>query len=473
MSHPDSKDTSAAVPRPMKLGYGVGDFAANLAFQTTALFYVFFLTDIFGVDPFWAGIIFLIAKVWNALVDPLMGYVTDHTNSRFGKKRPYLLFGAVPLGIVFALLFFAPDITPSAVSPYPRFIWGLITFIMFSSVISVVNVPYGAMTADLTLDTKERSNLTAYRMTFAVIGTLAAAGATKPLVTLLGGALGGGEAGGYRAVGIVYGALIAIVTLITFATVRERVAHTEKKSPTTGSSFRVIVQNRPFLILAAATICHMVAVNTMAIVVNYYFKYNLKNEGMIPIAFLCLFVTAIAFIPVFVVISNRVSKRFAYNLGMGIMAASMVSLYFFGERGLVIFPGTLNIPLTLVIFVVAGIGMATNFLSPWAMVPDTVEYSQWKTGLRREGIIYGCYFFTFKFGSALAGFLAGNALGLSGYVANRPQTETALAGIRTILTLVPTALILIGIILIGRFPINAELHKRMLADIKKEESKSR
>jgi GPH family glycoside/pentoside/hexuronide:cation symporter len=447
----------------MKLGYGVGDFAANLAFQSIALFYVFFLTDVFGINPSWAGVIFLIAKVWNAVVDPIMGYVTDHTHSRFGRKRPYLLFGAVPLGIVYALLFFAPDLVPSAVSPYPRFIWALVTFLVFSTMISVVNVPYGALTADLTLDMNERSNLTGYRMTFAVIGTLAAAGATKPLVTVLSGALGGGEAGGYRAIGFVYGALIAIVTLVTFGTVRERVSRPPEENSSFAANFGVIFRNKPFLILAAATMCHMVAVNTMAIVINYYFKYNLGAEKMVPVAFLCLFVTAIVFIPIFVVISKKVSKKFAYNLGMGIMAASSAALFFFGER---------SIGVTLVIFTVAGIGMATNFLSPWAMVPDTVEYSQWKTGLRREGIIYGCYFFTFKFGSAMAGFLAGSVLALSGYVANQPQTEQALLGIRTVLTLVPAGFMIFGIILIAMFPISEEMHGRMLDDIRKREAKS-
>jgi glycoside/pentoside/hexuronide:cation symporter, GPH family len=453
-------DSGGMVPRAMKLGYGVGDFAANIAFQSIALFYVFFLTDVFGVSPFWAAIIFLIAKAWNAVFDPIMGYIVDHTHSRYGRKRPFLLFGAIPLGIVYAVLFFAPNLTPSDVSPYPRFIWGLVTFIIFCSILSAVNVPYGALTADLTLDTNERSNVTGYRMTFAVIGTLVAAGATKPLVTLFANALGGGEAVGYRAVGFVYGAVIAVVTLITFASVRERVAHTDREVSTPGTDFRLILRNRPFLILSAATICHITAVSTMAIVINYYFKYNLNAENMIPAAFLCLFATAVVFIPVFVVVSKRVSKKFAYNLGMGIMAASSVALFLFGGR---------SIPVTLAIFAVAGIGMATNYLSPWAMIPDTVEYSQWKTGFRREGIIYGCYFFTFKFSSALAGFLAGNTLALTGYVANRPQTETALLGIRTVLTLVPTMLIIVGIILISLFPITAELHERMLNDIRKKE----
>jgi GPH family glycoside/pentoside/hexuronide:cation symporter len=453
-------DSPAVVPRTMKLGYGVGDFAANIAFQSIALFYVFFLTDVFGVSPFWAGIIFLTAKAWNAVFDPIMGYTIDHTRSRYGRKRPYLLFGAVPLGIVYAVLFFAPNLTPSDVSPYPRFIWGLVTFIIFSSVISAVNVPYGALTADLTLDTNERSNITGYRMTFAVLGTLVAAAATKPLVTLFGNALGGGEAMGYRTVGVVYGVVITIVTLITFVSVRERVADTGNDVSTSGTGFAAIAANKPFLILSAATICHITAVSTMAIVINYYFKYNLKAENMIPAAFLCLFVTAIVFIPVFVVISKRISKKFTYNLGMGIMAASSVALFFFGGH---------NIPVTLAIFAVAGIGMATNYLSPWSMIPDTVEYSQWKSGMRREGIIYGCYFFTFKFSSALAGFLVGNALAFTGYIANRPQTETALLGIKVVLTLVPTAFMIVGIILISLFPITAEFHKRMLDDIKKRE----
>jgi GPH family glycoside/pentoside/hexuronide:cation symporter len=453
--------TAARVPRAMKLGYGIGDFAANIAFQSIALFYVFFLTDVFGISPFWTGIIFLVAKAWNAIFDPIMGYIVDHTRSRYGRKRPYLLFGAVPLGIIYAVLFFAPDLTPSDVSPYPRFIWGLVTFIIFSSVISAVNVPYGALTADLTLDTNERSNVTGYRMVFAVIGTLVAAGATKPLVSLFSNALGGTEAVGYRAVGFVYGAVIAVVTLITFVSVRERVAYTETDVSTTKATFSVIAGNKPFLILSAATICHITGVSTMAIVINYYFKYNLNAEDMIPAAFLCLFVTAIAFIPIFVAISKRISKKFAYNLGMGTMAASSVALFFFGGRG---------IPVTLAIFTVAGIGMATNYLSPWAMIPDTVEYSQWKTGLRREGIIYGFYFFTFKFSSALAGFLAGNVLAFTGYVANRPQTEAALLGIRTVLTLIPAVFIIVGIILIALFPITAEFHERMLADIRKREA---
>ena len=455
-------DSTGAVPRTMKLGYGIGDFAANIAFQSIALFYVFFLTDVFGVSPFLAGIIFLVAKAWNAVFDPAVGYVIDRTRSRYGRKRPYLLFGAVPLGIAYAVLFFSPNLTPSDVSPYPRFIWGLVTFIIFCSVVSAVNVPYGALTADLSLDTNERSNITGYRMTFAIIGTLVAAGATKPLVTLLAEVSGGGEVAGYRIVGIIYGVVIAAVTLVTFASVRERVVRTEEEASGLRTSLRVIFRNKPFLILSAATICHITAVSTMAIVINYYFKYNLNAENMIPAAFLCLFVTAVVFVPVFVVISRKVSKKFAYNLGMGIMAASSAALFFFGGR---------SIPVTLAIFAVAGIGMATNYLSPWAMIPDTVEYSQWKTGLRREGIIYGCYFFTFKFSSALAGFLAGNTLALTGYIANRPQTDGALLGIRTVLTLVPTAFIIVGIILVSLFPITAEFHRRMLADIKEREKK--
>jgi GPH family glycoside/pentoside/hexuronide:cation symporter len=429
----------------MKFGYGVGDFAFNLAYQTTALFLLYFFTDVFAIGAAAAGTIFLVSKLWDAVSDPMMGYISDHTNSRWGKKRPYILFGAVPLGLALYLLFASPDIPVDM-----RFIYGLITFILFCTVITVLNVPYAALTASLTIDIKERANITGYRMTFGLIGTLVAAGATKLIV----GAFPN-EVTGFRMMSIFYALVIAAVMFTTFASVRERVVHVEEKQPFL-KNLGVIFVNRPFLILAAATIMFMIAINMLAAVVNYYFKYNLNAEKMIPIAFLALFVTAVVFIPLFVYISNKKSKKYAFNLGMGFLALTLIALFFFGER---------DMSITIAIFIAAGVGMTTVFLSPWAMIPDTVEYSEWKTGLRREGILYGCFFFCFKLGSALAGFLAGLGLDIFGYVANVEQSESSLLGIRLMISLVPLIFIIAGMVLLSAYPIDEAYHRKIVSEI--------
>lgn len=428
-----------------KLGYGAGDFAFNLAYQTTMFYLMYFFTDVFVIGAAAAGSIFLISKLWDAVSDPLMGVICDHTRSRWGNKRPYLLFGTVPLAAAFFLLFASPAVPEHLKVPY-----GYASFILFCTAITVVNIPYGALTASMTLDINERAGLSGYRMSFALIGTLFAAGATKALVGLFPG-----EAEGFRTVSLIYALVIILVVLITFFSTREEVSHREETA-----SFRevlkVIFSNRPFLILSSATILFMIAVNMMGIVVNYYFKYNLKSEGMIPLAFIALLVTATVFVPLFVFISKKRSKKTAYIMGMATLGLTLILLYFFGERG---------VYYTIGIFVLGGIGMSTNFLSPWAMIPDTVEYSEWKTGLRREGTLYGFFFFSFKLGTAIAGFLVGLGLDMSGYIPNTAQGDDALSGIRLLLTVVPLLFLSAGIAVISLYPIDEKFHRTMLKEI--------
>jgi GPH family glycoside/pentoside/hexuronide:cation symporter len=188
------------IPTGMKVGYSVGDFGANLVIQTVGIYLMFFFTDVFGIVPALAGAIFLYSKMWEAVSNPLMGVISDHTDTRWGKKRPYLLFGAVPLGAAVFLLFFSP-----AVAPGLRFTWGLVTFLIFCTTLTVVNVPYLAITPTLTLDFNERSVVTGIRAAFAIGGALVAAGATLPLV----GLFGGGDPGqGFRMVGLTYGIVV-------------------------------------------------------------------------------------------------------------------------------------------------------------------------------------------------------------------------------------------------------------------------
>jgi len=445
------------VPLGMKFGYGIGDFGANLVFLTTLFYVLYYFTDVFGISPEVAGIIVLASKLWDAVSDPMMGTLSDRTNSRWGSKRPYLLFGALPLGITVFLLFYSPDFSESVTGgPDYRIWWSLFTYILFCTAITVVNVPYAALTASMTRDSHERSVITGFRMTFGIIGTLVAAGATLPLVGLFGG---GSQVIGFRTVGAIYGTLIMLTSLVTFFAVRERVnpaAQATQKTPI-GKTITAVLMNRPFILLVSATLMFMIGMNTMAAVVTYYFKYNLDAENLVAVANLCIFIPALLSLPLFVFIGKKVSKKFAYNIGMGTVGAMLLLIFFFGQA---------DIYLTFVFLVIAGVGLCTNWLSPWAIIPDTVEYSEWKIGVRQEGTLYGIFYFVFKFGAAVAGFFAGQILSLTGYVANQPQTPAALFGIRSLLTLIPLFFIVLGIVILSFFPIDAATHRNMVEQIR-------
>ena len=438
-----------------KLGYAVGDFGANMAFQVVSFYLLFFFTDVFGILPALAGTIILVSKIWDAVSDPVMGYIADRTHSRWGSKRPYLLFGAVPLGVVIFLLFFAPNISQDM-----KFAYGMTTFILFCTVITIVNVPFLALTPSLTSDSHERSVVTGYRVVFGLMGTLVAAGATMPLVN----AISANKIISFRYIGLIYGVIVTVVTLISFFTVKERVKAVVSKPAKPKEAIRSVIRNKPFLIITAGTFLHMIGMNILAVIINYYFKYYLNAENLISVGFLCIFVTAALFIPVFVVISKKTSKKIAYNIGMGIVVIGLLLVFFFGRNTITIF--NMNIPLIFVFLFICGTGLSTNWLSPWSMLPDTVEFSEWKTGKRNEGTMYGLFYFFFKVGTAAAGFLVGNILAFSGYIANIAQSSQTLSAIRMMFTLVPSAFILGGIIFISFFPISSAVHKKMTEENK-------
>jgi len=352
------------------------------------------------------------------------------------------------------LLWFAPEISENV-----RFIYGLATFMLFSTAITVVLIPYHAITPSLTLDSHERSVVLGFRAVFSIIGTLIAAGATLALVGVFGGE---DQVIGFRRVGLLYGFIVAGVIIFCFATVRERVRPEEKRRKTSIKEYlNVIGQNPPFIILSLGVLMNMTGMNILAVVVTYFLKYNLNAENLVPVAFVCLFVAAAASMPLFVFISKKTSKKTAYNIGMGIVMAMLLLIFFFGE---------INVWLTIGIFALAGVGLSTNWLNPWSMIADTVEYSQWKTGLRREGILYGVFYFIQKLCTAIGGFLVGTILAYVGYVANVEQTPQALSGIRSVFTLLPSVFLLAGIILISFYPISAALHKKITAEIEMRES---
>jgi glycoside/pentoside/hexuronide:cation symporter, GPH family len=435
------------IPLGMKVGYGIGDFAFNLIFQTITLYLVYFFTDVFMIGATVAGAIFFIAKIWNAVCDPTMGFIADRAHSRWGKNRPFLLFGAIPVGFAFFLIFFAPQIPV-----FWRSVYALVTFLLFSALYSMVTIPYGALTASMTMNGDERSGLTGIRMACAILGTLVTAGAAKPIIAMFPN-----EVIGFRMIGAIFGGICAIVLLTTFASVRERVQPPSEEHKSFKEDLKMVSKNRPFIILTVSTILQMVAISLLAIMINYYFKYNLGAEKDIPVAFMCLFITAFLCMPFWVFMTKKIAKKSVLAIGTSLIAFVTLALFILNNP---------EMNLILGLFVLAGVGMSTVYLCPWAMIPDTVEYSQWKTGLRREGILYGFFNFAFKFSSAFAGFAAGLGLEFYRYAPNIKQEAYTLDGIRLLMSIVPCVFIIAGIMIILFYPIDEPLHKKMVEDIK-------
>jgi len=437
-----------------RLGFGIGDFGANLVFQSTLIFLIFYFTDVFGIAAAIAGTIFLVAKAWDAVCDPIVGYLSDRTRTRWGKKRPYLLFGAIPLGVAYFFLFASPPMS-QAFKP----VYGMILFLLFCTCYAVVNVPYGALAATMTLDSHERSKLSGVRTFFALMGALVVAGSLKPLVALFPN-----EVIGFRMAAAIFGTLTVVVTYVTFFSVKEVVEERKAEHYNLSDIVRTIFGNGPFLIVSLGTILHLAALGIVAAMVNYYFKYNMDRESFIPIAFLCIFVPAALALPLWVFVSKKLSKKAAFNMGMGLLAVALIIVYFVRE---------FNPVLLIAALCLAGIGISTSFLSPWAMVPDTVEYGELKTGLRREGVLYGTSFFGQKLASALAGFIAGQGLGIIGFEANRVQSPEVLGGIRALMSFAPIVLIIAGIIVISFYPISEERHEEILKKLEQKKAVDR
>jgi glycoside/pentoside/hexuronide:cation symporter, GPH family len=441
---------SERVSTGCKIGYAIGDFGANFQYQSVAIFLMYYFTDVFGISATAAGSIFLLSKFWDAITDPTMGYIADHTNTRWGQKRPWLLIGSIPLGITMFLLYAVPPIQSYGL----KVAYATFTFLAVLTFYTIVNVPYAAMSANLTMDSRERNNLTGFRMMGAILGTLVVATITKPFV----GAFTN-EVTGFRILGLVYGIAICGCTLVTFFSVKERVrTHSEKIPGGASEIIKVIKSNPPLVYLMLGTFFMFASYFTFLGVVAYFFKYCIKNEGFIGTSLFVLFLTAAIMLPFYVKFANKFGKRLMYVGGMTIFTLGVFATFFVHNYNFLLF---------VVIYIFIGMGTASIYQGPWATIPDTIEYSEWKTGLRREGIIYGIFFFGMKLSTGFAAFFIGTSLDWGGYVADAVQTPQSLWTIRFVTTIVPMILFAFGAFFLWLYPINHKVHKQMVTDIMK------
>jgi GPH family glycoside/pentoside/hexuronide:cation symporter len=433
------------LPLGIKISFGIGDIANNLFIVTTGMYLLFFLTDVVGVDPALAGMMLLFPKLWDVVSDPIMGAISDVTHSRYGRRRPYLLYGAVPFGITFFVLFIAPGYR----TEFANALHVSILFALGCTAFTAVNVPYASMVPEMSGDYNERISIVSFRMFFASVGALLAGGLAMPLV-----AAGGGGAAGFRFMGAVLGAGIVVTCLICFfGTKRAPSLPPKKEMPPIREQIRIAVKNYPFVMLMASYFLQALAIGVMMAGFIYYVKYAMDLPATaMNVAFPIFLITGILFIPVWLAVGRRLGKIKSYRIGLVFFTVMMGSLFFTSPSLLWLFYAQIFL---------AGIGFSSFQLFPFSMLPDTIEYDQMQSGLRREGVFSGMWSSGQKIAYSVGPPIVGFALSLSGFVMEGSQPPSLAVGVRVIFCLFPAVMILASFLPFHRYTLTEEEFERV------------
>jgi GPH family glycoside/pentoside/hexuronide:cation symporter len=438
-----------------KLGFGICDLGGNLFFTLMGFWALKYLTDIAGLPAAWAGAAVMAGKAWDAVTDPVMGYISDRTITRWGRRRPYLLFGAIPMMLSMWFFFTVPSIA----NPAFLFLWAVCALMLLNTAATVINVPYSSLTPELSGDYHEKTSLNGYRFGCAVFGTMIGAAAVLPLARIFAViGLTFGESGadkGWSATGLFLGAIMALTALLTFFNTREK-RRPGSAFPSDGffSTYKEVFTNRPFIRLLAAYALHIVGITFVQSILSYYTEYVYQRPDLTPIAMFILLFTAMIFIPVSVLVSKRLGKKRTYQICFVILASACMIVFFLGRL--------LGPWFFLGLMAYAGTGVGFSYVSPWAMVPDTIEFDAARSGERKEGAYYGIWTFVSKLGTSLSVFISGFILDFGGYAANREQSEKALSAITFLIGPIPAFVFIAALFCIQFYTLDEDKYRKIL-----------
>lgn len=435
-----------------KLGFGVCDLGGNLFFTMMGFYLLIYLTDVVGMAAGLAGTALMVGKVWDAVTDPAVGYLSDRTRSRMGRRRPYMIYGSVALFIAMIVMFTDPNLT----SPGWLFVWAALAYCLLNTAFTLVNIPYAALLPELTRDFDQRTVLTGYRMSFAVVGTFIGAGLVLPIT----GAFAS-ERLGWSMMGGITGGLMLVTALLTVLAIREPVHLEPPAKMHIVKTYGEALRSRPFLLALFPWILHSTGVTVIQGALLYYFRYIYGREAMFQIALVILLGSSIICIPIWVAISKRIGKKLSYNIGMSVFALIVILFFFLGHR--------LGVTFAFITMGIAGTGFATHYVMPHSILPDVVEYDYSEHDIRREGVFYGLWTFSSKLGQALAIALNGWILSASGYVAHADQTDLARTGIRLLVGPVPAFFFVAGVVVLAFYPINHAFYRNIVEKIRARE----
>ena len=438
-----------------RLGYGIGDIAICLYWSGVGLYLLYFYTDVVGISPSLAGLIYGIGMFWDAITDPFMGYMAERTRTKWGVYRPYLLFGNIPLALSFILLFWVPPLEGSAL-----FFFLLFANLLHRTCFTLVSVPFSSLTPRITSDSQERTNLTGFRMLGAQTGTNLMALFAFPIIFWVGGE---DESLGFVVLACIAGLTALGIHAITFLTVKEP-SNDQGIERVGGSLFeaaKAIGKNGPFWLVFSATL--IVGITTIFFGNNliYYTKYALNLHEYQGTILFTSGIVAFLSIPIWWMISNSIGKKLTWLISSSITLIALLVFYLYEID-------TLTELLFLVAFI--GFGSGAGGILFWSMLPDTIEYGEVHTGVRSESSLYGFMTFAQKGSIAFAIIILGIVLDFIGFQANEVQSDGTISNMKAIMTLIPSIGIALSLVIIYFYPIDAKMHKDLLRQLQEGQS---
>ena len=441
---------SETLTNRVRAGYGIGDYAICLYWSGIGLYLLYFYTDVVGISPILAGWIYALGIGWDAITDPFMGYLAERTKTKMGSYRPFIYYGSIPLALSFVLLFWVPPFEGTVL-----FLFLILVNLIHRSCFTIVSVPYSSLTARISNDSNERTKLTTARMISASFGTLSMSALAFPLIAYFGGA---DEAFGFLWLAIISG-LIAIALLsVTVYSVREKVDEIVTSNlPNFVSITKTVATNYPFWIVFG---CILILGST-GVMFNknliYFVKYGLElheYQGLIlgvssGASFLSL--------PFWAYLALKIGKRETWLISMTIAFIGLLLFFYYP---------IVSLNELLILLALIGVGNGAGGVLFWSMLPDTVEYGEWKSGIRTESSLYGFMTFAQKSSIAVAALILGFLLSGIGFEPNQIQSEETISGMKFMMSWIPICGIIISLVLMYFYPISTKFHGELLQRIK-------
>jgi GPH family glycoside/pentoside/hexuronide:cation symporter len=433
-----------------KIGYGVGDTASHFVWDMVGFWILIFYTDTFGISAAAAGTIMLIARFWDMLSDPIMGVIADRTNTRWGKFRPYILWMALPYAVLAVMTFTTPDF-----GEVGKVIYAGTTYLLLMTVFTAINLPYSSLGAVMTADSLERTELNSYRFVFAFVGQLIVSGTALTLARYFGN---GNDADGYQITLIVFSVISFCLFMITFFTTKERVAPPKEQKESLKEDFRNLLKNKPWVILFFVGIISFIMFALQNLSIAYYFKYYIGNEENVQLFNVIGTIALIVVIPFSKSLAKKFGKRNVF------LASSLISGFFFM---LLFIPGEKDMLTIYTLNILAKMAYAPAVPLLWTMLADSADFSEWKTGRRSTGLVFSAATFAQKAGWGIGGALAGWLLVLFKFTPNVEQSETAITGIKLMISIVPGILYMSCALFLFFYPIDQQTEIQMQEDLEK------
>jgi GPH family glycoside/pentoside/hexuronide:cation symporter len=445
-----SKERETSLSFKEKSGYALGDTAFVLFWHTWSQFLLIFYTDVFGIDAVAVGVMFGVTRLFDAVIDPVMGMIADQTTSRHGRFRPWLIWGVIPYMVLGVLLFTTPEFSENG-----KLVYAYVTFIGVSVVYTMLNIPYSALMGVLTPHSHERTALASYRFYGAYLGVFIVNLTLLKLVSQLGG---GDDAVGYQRTMIIYSLTAGILLLIVFFATKERVQPPLDQTPDVKTDLAQFIRNGPLMavvLVGVLTLIWMTLRNGAAL---YYMKYYIGADDATTSAFLTVGTVSVLISVAGTGLAERWlgGKKLAFvilTLATGLVTCG----YYFVDRD--------NMPLLYALMIVSQIFTAPLMPLFWSMIADTADFSEWRSGRRATGLVFSAGTFSQKTGGALGGVLSGSYLGWIGYVANAQQSPEAMDGLKAMMSYLPSVIGIAAAAAVALYGITPALAKQIEYDL--------